>query len=411
MILLLISICVILAAVAAILAIKLSSATTRSALLKRQLDEQQTLRDSESRFADIAARVLNDTTSEANKRSRDTISQLISPLREELTNFRKSVDDAYRSEARERFSLAEKIKELVNLNQSLGLQAKELSDALRGNTRVQGDWGEMVLETLLEKSGLRRDIHYTVQTTHDSDGNTLRNDSGHRLRPDVIVYYPDNRCVIIDSKVSLTAYIDLVNAKDSTEAENASRRHIVSIKNHIRELATKRYQDHIGERTTDFIMMFIPNEGAYLSAMNIAPTLWQEAYDSRVIIISPTHLISALRLTEQLWRQDDMRRNTAEIATEAGKMYDKFVGFIDDLGKIDRAIESARTAYDAALGKLSTGRGNLIRRATEMRRLGAKATKEISSDLVAKSTEDTIDATTGNNLPSTASSEDTLPGE
>lgn len=339
---------------------------------------ERMLSDSEKHFRLIANEVLSSSTDRLRQQSEQQLKDILTPLRENIDSFRKKVEDTYNNEARERFSLQQSLREMMELNRSIGKEAKDLAEALRGNSKVQGDWGEMILETILEKSGLKRDVHFHVQITTDDKGATLRDAQGHGLRPDVVVDFPDGRCIVIDSKVSLTAYINMVNATDQSDAAQYGRQHLNSVKAHIKELAGKNYQDYIGSKSTDFVMMFIPNEGAYLAAMNLDPTLWQEAYDRRVIIISPTHLISAVRLIEQLWRQDDMKRNVLEIATESGKMYDKFVGFVDDMNKIGRGIESTQNAYDSAVKKLRSGTGNLITRAENLRKLGAKTSKRLA---------------------------------
>lgn len=338
---------------------------------------ERMMTESEKHFKLIANEVLTNSSERLQKQSHQQLNEVLNPLKENIESFRKKVEDTYNNEARERFSLQQSLREMMDLNRSIGKEAKELTEALRGNNKVQGNWGEMVLETILEKSGLKRDVHFHVQLTTDSSGNTLRDAQGHGLRPDVVVDFPDGRCVVIDSKVSLTAYVSMINADDPAEADQYARQHINSVKNHIKELACKNYQDYVGDKSTDFVMMFIPNEGAYLAAMNLDPTLWQTAYDQRVIIISPTHLISAVRLIEQLWRQEDMKRNVIRIATESGKMYDKFVGFVEDLSKIGRSLETTQNAYDSALKKLRNGTGNLITRAENLRKMGAKVTKRL----------------------------------
>lgn len=339
---------------------------------------ERLLNDSESRFKLIANEVLESSSDKLRQQNEQQLKDVLNPLRENIDSFRKKVEDTYNNEARERYSLQQSLREMMDLNRSISREAKDLADALRGNSKVQGDWGEMILETILEKSGLKRDVHFHVQQTTDESGVTLRDANGRGLRPDVVVDFPDGRCVVIDSKVSLTAYINMVNATEEREAQAQAQKHLASVKAHIKELSVKNYQDYIGNKSTDFVMMFIPNEGAYLAAINLEPALWQEAYDRRVIIISPTHLISAVRLIEQLWRQDDIKRNVIEIATESGKMYDKFVGFVDDMEKIKRGIESAQNAYDSAFNKLRTGKGNLIKRADTLRNLGAKANKRLT---------------------------------
>lgn len=337
---------------------------------------------SELRFKNLANEILDVNSRQFNARSEEQLVRILNPLKTDIEQFKKAVTDSYSTEARERFSLQEKIKELVELNKNIGREARELTEALKGNSKVQGDWGEMILETILEKSGLKKGLHFNVQQTTDMDGKTLRDENGRSLRPDVVINYPDGRCLVIDSKVSLTAYVGLVNADNTEEAESYGRQHLLSIKQHIKELADKKYQEYVGDKKTDFVMMFIPNEAAYLTAMNLEPNLWQDAYDRRVLIISPTHLISALRLVEQLWRQDDIKKNVLAIAEESGKMYDKFVGFVDDLQKVSKNIELTRTSMDSAMKKLNNGTGNLVRRAENIRKMGAKTSKSLPQSLL-----------------------------
>lgn len=340
------------------------------------------LEENEIRFRNIANQVLQANSRDLQEQSQLQLSQILSPLKENIEAFKKTVTDTYNNEARERFSLQERIRELIELNNTIGQEARQLSTALRGNNKIQGDWGEMILESILEKSGLTKGREFDVQVTTDNQGNTLRDDEGNCIRPDVVVYYPDGRCVVIDSKVSLSAYIDLVNCQDPEMAGALGRNHVTSVRRHIAELASKNYQDFVGDRHTDFVMMFIPNEGAYIQAMQLDSHLWQDAYDSRVLIVSPTHLISALRLVEQLWRQDRMRTNVEAIATEGGNMYDKLVGFIDDMQRIEKSINQTREAYDKAVNKLSAGRGSLVKRAEKMRKLGAKVSKSLPQEML-----------------------------
>ncbi|MDE5607653.1 MAG: DNA recombination protein RmuC [Muribaculaceae bacterium] len=352
-------------------------------------------RENEQRFKLLAQQIMEANAGKFNEESRRSLADVLAPLKTDIDRFKQQVETAYNTEARERFALSERIKELVELNMTIGREAKELTRALRGDSKVQGDWGELVLETLLEKSGLVKGVHFDLQLTTDADGNVIRDSAGRMLRPDAVIYYPDGRSVIVDSKVSLTAYIDFINAEHgSADAQAALQSHLRSVRSHINELATKNYQDFIGDRKADFVTMFIPNEGGYLAAMQADSKLWQDAYDRRVLIVSPTHLLSVLKLVEQMWRQDDMKRNVIEIAEESGKMYDKFVGFVDDMAKIDKSLTQAGAAFADAMNKLSEGKGNLVRRAEKLRSMGAKTNKRLSSALVDKALPDT-DSTDG----------------
>lgn len=348
-------------------------------------EHRRRLEESELRFKNLAGEILGSTQKSLKEQQEDRLGEILKPLRENIEQFRRTVTESYSTEARERFSLQERIKELIELNQSIGREAKELSVALRGETKTQGDWGEMILETILEKSGMQRGREFIVQATRNPDGTPLRNEAGAALRPDVVVNYPDGRCVVIDSKVSLTAYVNYVNADDPETRATYGQMHVRSVRDHIAELRDKKYQDYVGAGRTDFVMMFMPHEGAYIAAMQLEPSLWQEAYDHRVLIISPTHLISVLKLISQLWSHDRQTRNAIEIATESGKMYDKFVGFADDMLQIEKALTQARAAYDKALSKLSTGTGNLTTRAEKLRKMGAKAAKTMPQRLTGAS--------------------------
>lgn len=333
----------------------------------------------EDRFKILANEILRQNTADLRNQNEERLREILSPLRTNIDEFRKTVTETYNNEARERFSLSERIKDLVDLNQSISKQARELSEALRGDSKVQGDWGEMVLESILENSGLQKNIEYFTQATTDNHGNTLRNEDGTLLRPDVVVKYPDGRFVIIDSKVSLTAFVEYTNADNDETRDNAATRHVRSVKKHIDELARKRYQEYVGDAKLDFVMMFIPNEPAYIAAMRLEPTLWQEAYDRQVLIVSPTHLISGLKLIAQLWSRDRHTKNAITIAEEAGKMYDKFADFTKDMERIEKALSSTRKAYDDAITKLSTGTGNLVNRALNLQKLGVKASKQLAA--------------------------------
>lgn len=336
----------------------------------------------ESSFRALAAQVLAAQSEQMRMQQESGLGLILNPLKEQLDAFRKSFTDTYSNEARERFSLGEHIKRLIEANNSLGNEAKELTRALRGDSKVQGDWGEMVLESILEKSGLKEGEEYFIQATTDALGNQIVNEEGAHLRPDVVLHYPNRGDVVIDSKVSLKAYTDYVNASDETSRATAIAGHVRSMRQHVRELRDKRYQDFLGARsgarTMDFVMMFVPNEGAYLTALTSDSGLWQEALESRVIIASPTHLVSVLSMIRQLWAENRMNRNSLEIADAAGKMYEKFCGFVNDMEKIRKGLESADKAYRDAMNKLTEGKGNLTSRAEKLKELGAKTAKQLS---------------------------------
>lgn len=327
-------------------------------------------------FRNLANEIFNAHSQQFKENSEKRLAEILTPLKSDLDGFRTVFTEAFTTEAKERFSLQNEIKNLIELNRSIGKEAQELSRALKGNSKVQGDWGEMILERLLEMSGLQKGYHFVTQATVNPDGSKITGDDGRLLRPDVVVNYPDGRCVVIDSKVSLSAYMDYVNAEgDSAAAAEAARRHILSVRRHIVELADKRYQDIVGEKHLDFVMMFIPNEGAYFALMRLEPGIWEEAYSKRVLITSPTHLISVLRMLEQLWKQDAINRNVQEIARLSGAMIDKFANFISDMDNIQKHLTAAQTAYSQARTRLDQGKGNVVVTAKKIVGLGAKTTK------------------------------------
>lgn len=345
---------------------------------RRQLEHERTAgrEAEEEHFRNLANDIFTSHTSRFRDSTEQRLSEILAPLKADIEGMRTAVGKAYESEARERFSLQSELKRLMELNASLGKEAQNLTRALKGDSKVQGDWGEMILERLLETSGLKKGIHFSTQATVNTDGSRLTGADGRQLRPDVVVYYPDERCVVVDSKVSLTAYMDYVQAEPGSEAANeAARRHVMSARRHVAELAEKGYQDIVGEKRLDFVVMFIPNEGAYFAMMKLEPGIWEEAYSKRVLISSPTHLIALLRMLEQLWKQDAINRNVQEIARLSGTMLDKFANFTTDLDNIDKHVQAASAAYTQARRRLAEGPGNLCITAKKILDLGARASK------------------------------------
>ncbi len=331
----------------------------------------------EERFRDLAAKVLVSNSEMLREQNRSGLSEVLAPLKANIEQFKADFTQRYDKESAERFSLGERVRELVQLNQTIGLETRKLSDALRGNSKVQGDWGEMILDNILERSGFRRGYEYMVQES-------VTDDEGHRLRPDVVINYTSGRKLIIDSKVSIQDYLRMVNAESDDLRDRFARSHLASVKKHISELKGKSYQDVVGDDRVDFVLMFIPHEGAFLAAMKLDETLWQTAFDSRVLIISPTHLMSVIRLVEQVWRHDKQNRNALEIARQAGLMLDKFNGFLADMEKIEKSLGAAGDACRSAFAKLSSGPGNLIGKARSITALGAKAKKALPERFVAE---------------------------
>lgn len=336
-----------------------------------------------AQMRELASTILRQNSADLKADHEQRLIQLLTPLRENLDSFRKAVTDTYSSESRERFSLTEEIRKLVDLNNTISREARDLTQALRGNNRVQGDWGEMVLEGILRRSGLQEGSEYFIQVTDDDKGRPLQDESGRQLRPDVVVKYPDGRCVVIDSKVSLTAFMEWTSTDDPAKADELAHRHVKSVRAHVDQLARKSYQDYIGESSLDFVMMFIPNEPAYIGAMRHDPMLWQDAYQRKVLIVSPTHLVAGLRLIEQLWSRDKVTRNAIKIAEDAGKMYDKFADFTRDMEGISNYLTKAAKAHADAMTKLTTGTGNLVKRAADLRALGIKASKQLAASVQA----------------------------
>lgn len=328
--------------------------------------------EAQLQFGELATKIFDEKT----RKSDDRLNEILSPLKENIERLKKEITERSIKDTENHASLREQIGLLRDLNTQIGKDATYLANALKGNNSVQGNWGEQMLENILSASGLIKGEQFEVQVTKDEAGNTFTNDAGNRLRPDVIVHLPDNKDIIIDSKVSFRAYIDYVNATDERTQQEKLKEHATSVKKHVDELATKSYQDYV-RKSGDFVMMFIPNEGAYLAAMHADAHLWEYAYDKRVVIISPTHLISVLKLVSQLWGHDKQTKNALKIAEEAGKLYDRFVEFVEYMRSIDKGIAAARQAYDKAMAKLQDGRGNILRQVENLQELGAKAKKKL----------------------------------
>ena len=344
--------------------------------LRQQAEERKALRaESEMIFREIATSIFDEKSKVMSENNRTQLGDILTPFKSDLENLKKTINDCYIGEMSEVKSLKEQVKDLTDLNNTIGREAKELTMALKGNSKVQGDWGEMLLKQLLEKSGLEEGVNYVLQATENEDGSKIKGENGGQLRPDAIFYLPEGKNLIIDSKVSLTAYTDYINASVE-EQQGALAAHLRSIKLHIDELARKEYPKYV-KNAADFVMMFVPNEGAYMAALNADKDLWESAYKRHIVIISPTHLISVLKLMYQLWLHDKQTKNALDIAKKTGDLYDKFVNFVGDLEDIGKHLDKANSVYEEAFKKFSTGKGNLLSRVEGIRELGVKTAKKL----------------------------------
>jgi len=325
-------------------------------------------------FENLANKILEEKSGKFTEQNKINLDAILKPLQEKIKDFEKRVEETHKKDIEDRASIQERIKNLIESSNKISEEANNLTKALKGESKTQGNWGELILENILEKSGLVKDREYFVQQS-------FKTETGNRFQPDVIVKYPGDRSVVIDSKVSLVAYERFVSAKDESEKEKALNEHLISIKNHIRGLGEKSYQDLYQLKTLDFVMMFMPVEPAYLLAIQHDPELWNFAYEKRILLISPTNLIAALKMIASIWRQEYQSQNVMEIAQQSGALYDKFVGLIDDLQDIGNKLESTRKAHESAMNKLSTGKGNLLGRVENIKKLGAQTKKELPKEL------------------------------
>ncbi|MFM9945769.1 MAG: DNA recombination protein RmuC [Bacteroidia bacterium] len=338
--------------------------------LRQEIDE--TRKTFETEFKNMAQTILDEKTQKFTELNKTNMDSILKPLSENIENFKKKVEETYDKESKERFSLGEKVKDLVTLNEKISKEANDLTKALKGDSKKQGNWGEVILERILEKSGLEKGREYSTQESY-------RDEHGNIFRPDVVLTYPDDRKVVIDSKVSLVAYEKYASSEDVDEQKIFLKEHIRSLRNHIDALSLKKYDELV--KSLDFTMMFIPIEPAYLEAVRDDEDLWHYAYNKRILLISPTHLVSAIKMIADLWKREFQNRNAEEIAKRGGLLYDKFVGFVENLEKVGKNIGQAGKAYDEAFSQLKEGRGNLLNQAESLRKLGIKNTKDISTSV------------------------------
>jgi DNA recombination protein RmuC len=332
-------------------------------------------------FELIAGKLLEEKSKKFADQNKNNLDEILKPFQERIKDFEKKVNDVYDIEMRDKISLREEVKKLYELNARISNEAANLTNALKGDNKKQGNWGELILEKVLERSGLVRDVEYKSQVvTSNADGETIK--------PDFVVFLPDNKHLIIDAKVSLTAYEQMVNAASDEERSMYLKEHVASIKNHVKTLSDKNYYSSGKFTTPDFVLLFMPMESAFSVAIQYDAELFNYAWDRRTVLVSPTTLLATLRTVASLWKIENQNRNALEIAERAGALYDKFEGLMKDLIDVGKKMDDSKSAYEEAMKKLYTGNGNLIRRVEQIKTLGAKTTKQLPPTLVERSMEE-----------------------
>ena len=372
----------------------------RIRFLQERVDQQkeevnQLQQTFKAEFENIANRLLEEKTEKFTKVNRERLGEILTPFSEKIEEFKKQVQEVYKEENKERITLQGQLKEMLQMNKLIGEQAENLTNALKMDTKQQGSWGEVVLQRILERSGLREGHEYITQASHVTE-------EGKRVQPDVVIQLPESKYLIIDSKVSLTAYERSHAAEDATQRDRLIKEHIASIRTHVRSLSKKNYDSLYQEKSPDFILMFIPIESAYSLALQSDIDLYSDAFSSSIIIVSPTTLMATLATIETIWRQEHQNRYAVEIAERGSILLDKFNGFVESLEEIGNRLDQAKKSYDTAFDRLKTGRGNLVSQAVKLQELGVKVKKELPDSVL-------LGAELDGSLTSVASSAPTSP--
>jgi DNA recombination protein RmuC len=324
-------------------------------------------------FENVANKLLKQNSTDFAEANQKKLNDILSPLKENIKSFEKKVDDTYEKELKDRTSLIEQIKSLEKLNTQMSEDAHSLTKALKGDNKAQGNWGELILEKVLESSGLIEGEEFETQ-------HSTTNDEGNRIQPDVVILLPENKHIIVDAKVSLIAYQEYINSEDKEAQETALKNHLVSVKSHIKGLSEKHYTTGKGIDSPDFVLLFMPIESSFGLAMQTDNQLYQYAWDKKVVIVTPSTLLATLKTIKSVWNNEKQTKNAIEIARQAGALHDKFVGFVEDMERIKKSLDQSNTAYDKAFNKLKSGNGNLIDATTKLEKLGAKTKKQLPND-------------------------------
>ncbi len=365
---------------------RLSKAESRNEYFEEKLNTQKTELEEignkfRFEFRNLAQSIMEEKSQKFSQLNEEKMKAIVDPLKTEIGLFKQKVEETYDKESKERFSLAREVENLVKMSQAVSQEANNLTTALKGNSKFQGDWGELILESLLEHSGLSKGREYfTQEFIRDNAGNVVRDENGKALQPDVTICYPDMRKVIIDSKVSLIAWDAFVSEADLEKQKAYLQEHIKSIRQHIDGLCKKNYPKYA--LALDYVLLFIPIEPAFLEAVKTDANLWKYAYDKKILLVSPTNLFAVLKIIADLWKVERQNRNAIEIAEKAGLLYDKFVGFIGNMEDVGKKISDASDCYDTAFKQLSTGRGNIVSKIEELKKMGANASKQLPEKLL-----------------------------
>jgi DNA recombination protein RmuC len=330
-------------------------------------------KQNETEFKQMAHEIMSQQGQHLAKENERQLGSLLTPLGSQIQKFQESVDKSYQEEARERFSLVREIKSLQQLNQKISDDAMSLTTALKGQNKLQGGWGEVILERILEKSGLEKGREYDVQMS-------LQTEEGRRLQPDVVIHLPEGKQIVVDSKMVLVSYLAYMEADNDEARSRALKQHLEAVRRHMKELSAKSYHDLPGITSLDFVLLFIPIEAAFGLALQADNGLFSEAFEHNIIIVGPSNLLATLRTIQNIWRNEKQSQNAIEIARQAGAMYDKFAAFVQDMDDIGSKLDAVGRSHDAALKKLSLGRGNLLARAEKLKQMGAKTTKALPAE-------------------------------